>query len=432
MRDSGYRWWGFRLRNPMEFEYPHVTRVEIYVYNAFLFLPLMLGLYIARQFPVSFLDLQFEIYCTIALFCLPMIAGLFLPKSLAERLPWMFWFLLARERGAIIYWDLFTLAAFVATIVFVLLKSLPTPSPSLISMLVTAAAAGFLLIFFQRSPGLSSRFHAKPLPKWLDIVEPRTEEQDNGPKDQLEDTIGPDPDASPIYRYELKGKLSSVGIQILDDTLGALRKLNAAANGFLYCEEPASVVLVDRGPAKDIGRKELIRFSRQIFHHNNEHKLTDLQKANAVLNFVQQRFEYRYDKDSTKDFPGGAFEEYGRFALETIHDQHGDCDCTSILCASLLAYLGYDVALLLMQMADPDTGEESGHCAVGLSAANMALADNAAQLDCFKAEDGSYYLYGETACTTKMSFGLIPEGFKKEIVPNSQKVVKIPQLSSLL
>ncbi|MDD1746442.1 MAG: hypothetical protein LUQ16_01625 [Methanomassiliicoccales archaeon] len=78
--------------------------------------------------------------------------------------------------------------------------------------------------------------------------------------------------------------------------------------------------------------------------------LSPLERANFALSFVQG-IDYSFDNVSA-----GA-NEYWRFPLETLYDQTGDCEDTSILYASITEAMDYDAVLLLLP----------GHMAVGLS-----------------------------------------------------------------
>ncbi len=78
--------------------------------------------------------------------------------------------------------------------------------------------------------------------------------------------------------------------------------------------------------------------------------LSDLERANFVLSFVQS-IDYSFDNVSA-----GA-NEYWRFPLETLYDQTGDCEDTSILYASIMEAMGVDAVLLLLP----------GQMAVGIS-----------------------------------------------------------------
>jgi hypothetical protein len=143
--------------------------------------------------------------------------------------------------------------------------------------------------------------------------------------------------------------------------------------------------------------------------------LTRFELASNVLELVQREIEYAYDEESTDSFPGGPHSEYGRFPIETIFDRHGDCECTSILCASLLACLGFRTALLHVSITDPDDGDVSHHVAVGLDPSgifvgNGDLGTSIDALDTIRdPKGGEGYLYGETAIDgSTRGFGEIP------------------------
>ena len=142
----------------------------------------------------------------------------------------------------------------------------------------------------------------------------------------------------------------------------------------------------------DAGQQEILRLCAQILSIARKHQLPPTACANMVLAFVQEAIGYKFDKDSTADYPGGPYPEYGRFAVETLHDQVGDCECTSLLCATLLSYLGFRVALLWVAI----DSTKVNHVAVGLEATPDTPAEG---LDFVPAKDdsGKRYLYGETA-----------------------------------
>ena len=79
---------------------------------------------------------------------------------------------------------------------------------------------------------------------------------------------------------------------------------------------------------------------------------TEAEKVNFVIAFVQS-LPYTEDEVTT------GWDEYPRYPIETLFDRGGDCEDTSILVATLLDRMGYDVCLLLM--------EDAQHCAVGVS-----------------------------------------------------------------
>jgi hypothetical protein len=77
---------------------------------------------------------------------------------------------------------------------------------------------------------------------------------------------------------------------------------------------------------------------------------SQIERANFVLCFVQS-IDYSYDNVSAGQ------NEYWRYPLETLYDQTGDCEDTSILYAAIMEKIGNDAVLLLLP----------GHMATGLS-----------------------------------------------------------------
>lgn len=81
-----------------------------------------------------------------------------------------------------------------------------------------------------------------------------------------------------------------------------------------------------------------------------ERSYTEIEKINLIISFVQS-LPYTSDSVTT------SFDEYPRYPLETLVDEGGDCEDTSILTAALLDALNYDIVLV----APP------GHMAVGVN-----------------------------------------------------------------
>jgi len=68
---------------------------------------------------------------------------------------------------------------------------------------------------------------------------------------------------------------------------------------------------------------------------------SDLQMANFILRFVQEGLTY------TSDSSGKGMDGYWKYPFETLFNTIGDCEDKTILYASLMKAMGYDVALLL-------------------------------------------------------------------------------------
>ncbi|MGN0137118.1 MAG: hypothetical protein ACI381_00700, partial [Candidatus Methanomethylophilaceae archaeon] len=123
--------------------------------------------------------------------------------------------------------------------------------------------------------------------------------------------------------------------------------------------------------------------------------MTDLQRMNFLLAFTQY-IEYQSDDVFT------GYEEYWKYPVETLYDQGGDCEDTSILFSAIAEAMGYNTSLLLFP----------GHMAAGVD-----LASGTGNV--YFPVDGYKFYYCETTATG-YSVGVKPSN-----VPNTATVVKI-------
>jgi hypothetical protein len=129
----------------------------------------------------------------------------------------------------------------------------------------------------------------------------------------------------------------------------------------------------NRATTTESGRISFVEYSSESMKNlaealwNNTAGMSDLERAEYVLKFVQRYTDYQLDSD----YNGRA--EYWKYPLETILDRSGDCEDTSCLYCSLMKLMGYDVVLLIFDGWEYDTGH---------AAAGIALDD---------AEGGVYY-----------------------------------------
>ncbi|UCE37358.1 MAG: zinc ribbon domain-containing protein [Thermoplasmata archaeon] len=112
--------------------------------------------------------------------------------------------------------------------------------------------------------------------------------------------------------------------------------------------------------------------------------------VNFVLRFVQS-IEYTADNVST------GMNEYWRYSVETLVDENGDCEDTSILFASLMEAMDYDAVLLL----------PTGHAAVGI----YGTSYNGWRVE----YQGKEYFYCETTAEG-WEMGEMPEEYENEEV----------------
>jgi len=112
--------------------------------------------------------------------------------------------------------------------------------------------------------------------------------------------------------------------------------------------------------------------------------LNTWQRLNCVMAFVQS---IPYEPEET---------EYPRYPLETLYEQRGDCEDTSILAAAILRQMGFDVILLAF------TTEQ--HMAIGIAVTPPECGDYQSY-----AWNGKDYYYLETTFSG-WDFGQRPAG----------------------
>ena len=121
---------------------------------------------------------------------------------------------------------------------------------------------------------------------------------------------------------------------------------------------------------------------------------TQAERANFILTFVQY-IEYQSDEAYM------GHEEYWKYPLETLFDQGGDCEDTSILLSAIAEAMGYDTALLMFP----------GHMSTGIAVDGVDAR--------YFTGEKNRYCYCETTATG-YKVGEIPSG-----VSNCTAVVEI-------
>ena len=113
----------------------------------------------------------------------------------------------------------------------------------------------------------------------------------------------------------------------------------------------------------------------------------DYQTVELAIAFVQN-LPYTFDSVTSP------YDEYPRYPIETLVDNGGDCEDTSILLASLLSSMGYGIVLIQL----PD------HCAVGLKGGENIYGT-------YWEYEGAKYYYLETT-NTGWGIGELPEEYE--------------------
>jgi len=119
----------------------------------------------------------------------------------------------------------------------------------------------------------------------------------------------------------------------------------------------------------------------------SEEGLTEAEKINLVISFIQS-LPYTSDEVTTP------FDEYPRYPLETLVENGGDCEDTSILAASLLKAMKFDVILIA----------PLNHMAVGVKVDAVGS---------YWVQDYEIYFYLETT-SGGWEIGEYPEDLEKE------------------
>ncbi len=142
----------------------------------------------------------------------------------------------------------------------------------------------------------------------------------------------------------------------------------------------AAFVTSDDSIIKDIAQR--------LQSHCNEAGYSSSKTVNFILSFVQS-LEYTYDNAST---PAN---DYWRFPVETLMDETGDCEDTSVLFAAIMEAVGFDAVLIHLP----------GHLAVGISCNEGSGS--------YYDYNGKSYYYCETT-GTGWNMGNIPSNFEEQ------------------
>jgi predicted transglutaminase-like cysteine proteinase len=137
-------------------------------------------------------------------------------------------------------------------------------------------------------------------------------------------------------------------------------------------------------------------FSNKLKSFSDSRGYNTVTRANFILKFVQQTIIYKADNKSKGKI------EYWRFPVETLVDKVGDCEDTSVLYASIMDNLGYDVVLLLYSWEEDN--KKFGHLAVGIHLngdhGSYVIGNN-----------GKKYFYCETT-TSSFNIGSLPSNIE--------------------
>ena len=155
-------------------------------------------------------------------------------------------------------------------------------------------------------------------------------------------------------------------------------------------------------------KDEIVKeISNTLFNLAKKENFNTVETVNFILAFVQRSIVYTYDNVSK------GTSEYWRFPVESLVDRQGDCEDTSVLFASIMKCLDYDVVLLLYTWEE--NNQNQGHLAVGVN------------LDGFHGSyveyNGKKYFYCETT-TISYVVGKLPPS-PPEINEDPDKIIHV-------
>jgi hypothetical protein len=118
-------------------------------------------------------------------------------------------------------------------------------------------------------------------------------------------------------------------------------------------------------------------------------KWSTYNQAFDILMFVQSSILYSNDLDTT------GYQDWARYPIETLMEGTGDCEDVAILCASIIARLGFQTVLLVYP----------SHVALGVAGADRLKGDYIKD-----SHTGKRYFYGE-ATSNGWHLGEIPKSY---------------------
>ncbi|KYK29188.1 hypothetical protein AYK20_00560 [Thermoplasmatales archaeon SG8-52-1] len=155
-------------------------------------------------------------------------------------------------------------------------------------------------------------------------------------------------------------------------------------------------------------KDEIVKeISNTLLNLAKKENFNTVETVNFILAFVQRSIVYTYDNVSK------GINEYWRFPVESLVDKQGDCEDSSVLFASIMKCLDYDVVLLLYTWEE--NNQNQGHLAVGVN------------LDGFYGSyveyNGKKYFYCETT-TISYVVGKLPPT-PPEIHEDPEKIIHV-------
>jgi len=288
---------------------------------------------------------------------------------------------LARRTGCV-WWERFGVAASLAFFMAAVRQGSRTVP------VAAAIVVGFLALFGAKHEFRElRRGRARPTPPELPEAPESPELTDKGREDDLPEAVvlPADPDAAVHRRYEwvltVPGRVDDHSLELYVDK--ARYELARDKNPGFGVPETIGSWVID---GKDL---EVAHVARTLLEDAERRSYSTFAEISNALAFAQS-IRYELDEVSTGRI------EYWRFPIETLHDECGDCEDSSILAAALLDHMGHDVIFIFI----PD------HVAIGVEVAEGLPGD-------YVDFEGRRYYFCETT-STGWRMGDVPSTVRSE------------------
>lgn len=203
-----------------------------------------------------------------------------------------------------------------------------------------------------------------------------------------EEVVDPDDTYKRTYSWEFDDKDWELKLEIPVDIYDNYRYADVDRRPqYIGIRAMASFVTADE--------KVIIDTASELEPFIESEKFDKLTAANFILKFVQKNIRYSDDNDTK------GCVEYWRYPVETLVDKKGDCEDTSVLYASFMKALDFDVVLLFYILDD-----DLGHLSVGIQLSGNPDGE-------FIVHKGKRYYYCETT-TLGYDVGEVPPDIEEK------------------
>ncbi|MGB9929485.1 MAG: hypothetical protein ACPK85_13980 [Methanosarcina sp.] len=180
------------------------------------------------------------------------------------------------------------------------------------------------------------------------------------------------------YSWEYKGQYLSLSMPLNAETYNVYHSRTRNRDYDLFASDPYDDWLI-----KDI--------ADTLYSLSKENGVDQCKVPELCVSFAQSL-------NYTSDLESSGFDQYPRFPYETLYENGGDCEDTSILSAAILQEMGYDVVLL----------ELPEHMAVGINCNSEQKGKY------FEYKDKKYYYLETTG--RDWQIGELPEEYEGQPV----------------